>query len=286
MNQITYLINPESNPICRDAMIPYAKSFGLPYDDVKNHEKYDTIIIDCGWKTPSYIKDVIKCIETHKGKVFLRVVDDYIESYEVVDKRFAWFIEDINEVSGVTFISPYHHQIYRQYEPIWIPYHYEVCDEVEIHAGRLDKAILTGFNDYRIYPFRGLIYKHESNLIESFLHPGYSGRCWNQNNVGEGYISMLAQYKFMIVTTCYLDYELMKYIECAEAGCVPVGEFPKYFLANMPAELRKLHCTSVDEIDDVIRGCINQYGQLSRLYREWVQSEFNKEKILNKIYSL
>lgn len=286
MNQITYLINPDSNPICRDAMIPYAVSLGIPFDDINNHEQYDKIIIDCGWKTADYVKSIIKCVESHKGQIYFRVVDDYIESYEVQDKRFAWFIEDLSEISNIKFISPYHHLIYRQYIPIWIPYHYDESSEVSINNGRLEKAILTGFNDYKIYPVRAQFYNSESKLIDTFKHPGYSGRCWDNTNTGQGYINNLSQYKFMIVTTCYLDYELMKYIECAEAGCVPIGEFPKYFLANMPSKLRKLHCTSVSECESIIADISNEYKVYAGVYRQWIKSEFNKNKILNKIYEL
>ena len=30
----------------------------------------------------------------------------------------------------------------------------------------------------------------------------------------------------MACTTCIEGYELLKYIECAEAGCIPIGEVP------------------------------------------------------------
>ena len=65
-----------------------------------------------------------------------------------------------------------------------------------------------------------------SKYIDKLGHPGYSGKHWNDGKIGKSYLKELSKYTYMACTTCNEGYELLKYIECAEIGSVPIGEVP------------------------------------------------------------
>lgn len=284
-DNIVYLYNYDSNPICRDFGEPFAKSLGLKSDDLKSWRYYleagMNLIIDLGWKTKESTNIISELLlKVPYERVYFRIVDDYPETYSEYDAFFA----QNSILHRYRFISPYNHVYFGKVVPTWIPYHYEVNEELtcdfDEYLSRDNTPILTGAIDERIYPTRSMY--NRVGKVARIHHPGYSGKCWS-GNVGMDYLHKLAKYKFMVVTTCYQDYELLKYIECAEAGCCPIGEFTRSMLVTMPDALRQLQ-----RFDDLIEvGLSGPYAHyLTMKYRKYIKSIYSKSNIINQINNL
>lgn len=284
-DKIIYLYNYESNPICRDFGKPYAQSLGLNSDNLTSWEYYYNngynLIVDAGWKTEAsmlIIEDIIEQCNTKR--VVFRIVDDNPTTYSEHDRRFA----ENPSLMNFQLISPYRHVYFDYHNAIWIPYHYEVNEELtcdfDEYQSRDNIPILTGAIDERIYPTRSMYNK--VGKVARISHPGYSGRCW-KGNVGKDYLNKLHDYKFMVVSTSYHDFELLKYVECAEAGCCPIGEFTRSMLITMPDALKQLQ--RFDNLSKV--GLSGPYAHyLAMKYRIYIKTIYSKSNIINKINNL
>lgn len=284
-NNLVYLFNQDFNPICRDAGKPYAESLGLKYDYLPTWREYLSkdynLIVDTGWKTEDSIKILEDILQNgDPSRIILRVVDDYPQTYSNLDIQFI-----NNELlRKFRLVSPYRHVYFGYHVAKWVPYHYEIDDEIENDfnefLSRNPKPLLTGALDRQIYPIRAMY--ADCGNVEIMTHPGYSGRCW-EGNVGKAYLQKLSKYRFMVMSTCYHDFELLKYIECAEAGCCPIGEFTKSMLAVMPDNLRKLQ--RFDDLSEIRIG--GPYGHyLAMQYRRFIKTIYSKTLVINKINNL
>lgn len=97
--------------------------------------------------------------------------------------------------------------------------------------GRFRQIFLSGARDARVYPGRFAIQQLVSSvglirhLVTDLPHPGYNqdGEPLKHAVIGQTYVDFASRYThFFVCPSCY-DVELMKYLECAYAGCVPIG---------------------------------------------------------------
>lgn len=296
---IIFLSNPEANPICRDAGKPFADSLGFDFGfrvDLKSFiDKYSLIIVDLGWSNDK-IDELVDCIKIseREDKVYLRLVDDHVNlRTNEWNQRIMELILS-SEILCKKIICPYSIKIFGGIDPIVIPYHYEESNEVNNH-GRLNKALLSGY-DHEIYPLRRYLYDNITDPllkdIEVLSHPGYTGKRWPTGKLGNDFITELSKYKVAITTTS-CDYELMKYVESAQAGCAPLGEFPTSILYHIlnQGEFYKLRICNIlmrskSHIKQSLDLVLKDYIELSTLWRGLMKSIRNKSKILNMYENL
>lgn len=251
-NDIIYV--GSSKPlICRDGNSQYARSMDLnfiTYDKLSNIESrslYFIIDISAGWTT-SEDMDIIEefVSRTSSKRLSIRLVDQF-EHQRNTDTYLRMAKISIDHC--IPIIGTYDVDYYDLDVALVLPYPYLDNEVVKTPTNDriLSSTILTGANVKGIYPMREKLYSiaDNSECIDTINHPGYSGRGWKNGVIGENYLKSLSRYVFMICTTCNENYELLKYIECAEAGCIPIGEIPnslkgtegeKYFI-EIPNEV-------------------------------------------------
>jgi hypothetical protein len=174
-----------------------------------------------------------------------------------------------------------------------IPYAYNIENERKISFEKRKKMIVvSGSLASASYPLRWYFHMSTYHKIWAYRkvkylkHPGYSdiGQKQHHQIIGERYLNYLAEFRFMLVTPSKFDYELLKFRECAYAGCCLVGEIPGAinipksqlpgiinFEEPIKEQIRRLYTNNNDTI---IKSILN--------YREWFRINRDPEK-LNQI---
>lgn len=254
-------------------MRSYAESVGIEYDDLANYNKWlgkRTFIIELGWYDDEYV-ELLKYIMTalkDSKFIYYRIVDDNPTSYTEHHLIIKKLIDNSNNIAN-HIIAPYDCKYFGKYYAYVIPYHYDDHLEYLLEEDRKDKAILTGF-DCELYPLRHDLYKSQLANVDILKHPGYSGNGWKSGKLGQSFIEHLSWYKVMVVTTGD-ENELLKYVEAAEAGCAPLGDFPRSLLNLMSSELKYLHCTTVSEFKSKLPIVIKDWKYFAREYRNLIK---------------
>ncbi|TGQ01448.1 MULTISPECIES: hypothetical protein [unclassified Mesorhizobium] len=115
---------------------------------------------------------------------------------------------------------------------VHLPYPYDTSREVEIPlAGRRRGVFLSGSNSRTLYPVRYALRRRRARFpwlrlfIFDLKHPGYPehGKPPRHDFTHARYIGLAAQFSHFFLCGTRYNVELMKYVECAYAGCVPVG---------------------------------------------------------------
>lgn len=300
-NDIIYV--GSSKPlICRDGNLQYARSMDLnfiTYNELKkidSNSLYFIIDISAGWTTSEDMDIIEEFVDRIPSKrMSIRLVDQF-EHQRDADVYLRMTKMSIDYCIPV--IGTYDVDYYDLDVGLVLPYPYLEEDEIKLTGSsvrKISSTILTGANVKGIYPMREKLYSISSNSerIDAINHPGYSGKGWSNGVIGKDYLNMLSKYVFMVCTTCNESYELLKYIECAEAGCIPMGEIPnslkgteaeKYFI-EIPDEA----LTSSKSFDKWFLDSINNtdYYRCSISYRNYIRSIRNKgllkDKLLNYI---
>lgn len=248
-----YYVGSSKPLICRDGNKQYADSMDLKfrtydwldlpdfdrfndpnylYNELKEVDEYCVIIdISVGWTSLydiSIIEDFIKYYnEPKKCKVYFRLVDQF--PHQELEEVYT-VMKALSNIYNVKIIGTYEVDYYGLDKVATIPYPYLVSEELERLPGAGSSSItLTGANVKNIYPIREKLINNicgKSKYLSYQNHPGYSGKGWDKGLIGKDYLMKLAESKCMICTTTYNKYELLKYIECAEIGCVCIGEVP------------------------------------------------------------
>lgn len=229
--------------ICRDGNEQYARSMDLrfeTYDFLKSFSpksgSYHVIIdIAVGWTTSEDMDVIDEFVHRYRRYtgISIRLVDQFEhQRTSEVYLRMQKLVIDEN----IRVIGTYDVDYYDLNVGLVLPYPYLESDEVDKHvAHRIDDSvILTGADVKGIYPTREKLYSiaDECDSIRYVKHPGYSGKGWSNGCIGSSYLNMLSDYIFMVCTTCNESYELLKYIECAEVRCVPIGDIPKSLIGT------------------------------------------------------
>jgi hypothetical protein len=299
---IAYIYNGSANPICRDAAGKFADSLGFnkcPYPSVKLGSNLVSspntkIIIELGWFDDEYF-DYVKSIIQKDNTEYFRIVDfTYynLNKYQLELTRMA-HSSGYNDFQ-LRLISPYMIKYFNDITPLYIPYHYSTDEEVpistvETYDSRYNDCIFSGFieKDFpKSYPLRYEISKIKNSIkyLTELKHPGYSGRCWGltESKLGNDFIKALSEHVAMVVTTGD-EYLLLKYIECAEACCIPIGDFSMDMLSIMPSKLKWLHCNNIDEftykLNKIMSMTRSQQLDYAISYRRFVTEKYAEIKI-------
>jgi hypothetical protein len=231
-----------SNIISADAGPKYAALYGWKHELFTEIEKYinynKSIIID-NRITQEEIDFLVKFIEQFPTQLFiLKVVDP---CYESEGHFYYKFLNAVASYKNVVFLCTYtvveflerlQQRAYNTLIHLPYPFLEDKCIKSE---NRKHKIICSGAIDRKIYPYRWW-FKRVSlfifPLVDWLAHPGYpdvSEKKFSHNYVGDRYIELLSTYSFMFLCPSRCKIELQKYLECAYAGCVPIGIMPHYY---------------------------------------------------------
>lgn len=232
-------VGSDKQLICRDGNKQWSDSMDLKFIDYLefitlefSSDKVFIIDVSVGWtddlltiSLTSKISELIK----KKNKIYIRLVDQF--KYQWYSRIYEW-VTGLCEVYKIKIIKTYDCNYNGLDHLVILPYPYLDEDEFTISDDceeREKSLFLSGADINDIYPMRCRLYDlSEDFLIKTLRHPGYSGSHWSKGKIGYEYLKELHNHWFMVCTTTHPDrYDLLKYVECAEAGCVCVGEVPK-----------------------------------------------------------
>lgn len=232
-------VGSDKQLICRDGNKQWSDSMDLKFIDYLefitlefSSDKVFIIDVSVGWtddlltiSLTSKISELIK----KKNKIYIRLVDQF--KYQWYSRIYEW-VTGLCEVYKIKIIKTYDCDYNGLDHLVILPYPYLDEDEFTISDDceeREKSLFLSGADINDIYPMRCRLYDlSEDFLIKILRHPGYSGSHWSKGKIGYEYLKELHNHWFMACTTTHPDkYDLLKYVECAEAGCVCVGEVPK-----------------------------------------------------------
>ena len=232
-------VGSDKQLICRDGNKQWSDSMDLKFIDYLefitlefSSDKVFIIDVSVGWtddlltiSLTSKISELIK----KKNKIYIRLVDQF--KYQWYSRIYEW-VTGLCEVYKIKIIKTYDCDYNGLDHLVILPYPYLNEDEFTISDDceeREKNLFLSGADIKDIYPIRCKLYDlSEDFLIKTLRHPGYSGNHWSKGKIGYEYLKELHNHWFMACTTTHPDkYDLLKYVECAEAGCVCVGEVPK-----------------------------------------------------------
>jgi hypothetical protein len=226
----------------------YASSFGWKYDYFSNIHLYldKNIIIDGRHSVGEFNRLQQLIISSPSTTFFICATDP---SFDRRDKPFYRFAFSVARYSNVYCLFKYQpEELTEELQKLSgtrcftlnYAYQSELCIDRPIKQ-RKRKIIVSGYSN-TLYPYRSMFLSIRKNPLkfmfsEQLPHPGYSdvGNTLTHNIIGSRYIDYLSNFKLMLVTPSRLGLELLKYKECAYAGCVPVGVPPKTFTNDMKA---------------------------------------------------
>ncbi len=118
---------------------------------------------------------------------------------------------------------------------VHLPYPFDVSMQIDRDfARRKRRVFLSGAQFPELYPFRYCLHrKRRWNplvrlAVSELQHPGYPDIAQPQKHavIHERYIDHAAGFTHFFLCPSRYRVELMKYVECGYAGCVPIGEPP------------------------------------------------------------
>lgn len=235
--------------ICYDAGPEYARNMGwfcVALDRVTDYP--DCINIIDVHITERECAELQKYIAAHKSTAFLLTIVDQHEAH-----RTHWYYRLLFEVcryTNVYFLSKYiptdliaeldaltgHQKI------VFIPYPFrDPLNAVFDLKARNRKVIFSGAVSKGIYPLRDQFRRNIKRnpllwrKVDFLGHPGYAevGQKRVHDIIGIKYLNLLSKYVFMFLDPSRYGLELLKYVECAYARCVPIGKAPDSFTPKM-----------------------------------------------------
>jgi len=249
-----YLISPTfpyDRLICADAGPRFAADMGWSCAPLEELEANRTpvAIID-NRITIEDIAFLRQKIPVLKNCLFaLMVGDPYRERRKEPYYEFLFQMTDCSNVVYLNKVQPV--EVTREllqavgedrFTVIYHPFIKARCLQLAPSHRRSHRILFSGAFDETIYPERLRFYNaYRRNVILRLLvrhlwHPGYPdiGDQLVHRYIGDEFIRLLTNYRFMYVSGSRYELEFLKYRECAYAGCVPVG-FPP---ATFPKSLR------------------------------------------------
>jgi hypothetical protein len=248
-----------SKKISRDTGPLYAESLGVAWSGISSMQNVDAgthLIID-NTVSISEIETVRAIIEQQSTPVLLKVGDPRWSRATKAPTQtpFVKLIEAYCDRPHVGVLSMHEprewlEELVVQKRPklLVLPYPYSLELEQPLREGqfgtRLDKAILSGIRDFQNHPARAKIYwrrfisgtyRKRFDVLEP---PGSAdaGEALRHSHVRDEFVRYLARYKYCFLDPSRADLEVLKYTECAYAGCVPLGT-PA---SSLPSEAREL----------------------------------------------
>jgi hypothetical protein len=132
----------------------------------------------------------------------------------------------------------------RRSQVVAAPFPYEPRREAEAPlAQRARRIFLSGARHRRVYPLRERLYRRAGwnpfarRFIDRLDHPGYpdTGKLARHDIIGARYVERAAASTHFFLDPSRYGVELMKFLECAYAGSVPIG-IPASTLPSMASE--------------------------------------------------
>ena len=162
------------------------------------------------------------------------------------------------------------------------PFPYEPQREINTPIeGRARRVFLSGARHRRVYPLRESLYRRAGwnplarRFVDRLDHPGYPdiGRSARHDIVGERYVKRAAGSTHFFLDPSRYRVELMKYLECAYAGSVPIGALastlPRAAAESFvisecrAADLRRTVTMPLDEME-ALAGCYRNAMRVAR----------------------
>lgn len=287
--------------ICNDAGPNYASVYGWSTQSISSLITSSTnICVIDNRIDPCELYLIKDALDKSDNLILLKFVDS---DFRCIEQPYVKFILSLKPQYNLFFLSPYlpielGEELVKKHGAshfINIPYAYAESREINVPLkNRKKRILLSGRLDSDGYPLRYKIHKETYHKLWSLFkvsylkHSGYPdiGLPLTHNYINENYIKLIAQHYFMLLTPSRINYELLKYSECAYGGSIPIGKKPLSF-GDLPNEL----FFEVDEND--IRGSINRlfeipYKDLEFMangYRQWMRINRNPE-YLNRLLLL
>ncbi|MDG4892091.1 hypothetical protein P9272_00575 [Mesorhizobium sp. WSM4976] len=113
-----------------------------------------------------------------------------------------------------------------------LPFAYDSSREIDAPLrGRSRRLFLSGANSRELYPVRYALRRRRRwspllrHLIHDLEHPGYpeQGKPQRHDITHDRFVALAARFTHFLLCGTRFNVELMKYVECAYAGSVPVG---------------------------------------------------------------
>ena len=161
------------------------------------------------------------------------------------------------------------------------PYPYDARRELDrALSGRSRRIFLSGARHRRLYPLRESMFRRLTfNPVTRYtttrlVHPGYprGGTQLRHRIIGGSYIEYAARYTHLFLDPSRYGVELMKYTECAYAGCVPIGAVPRSLVLAVAACF--VECEGrARELWRAVRMPIDEMVAIARAYRLAMRAE-------------
>jgi hypothetical protein len=242
-----YIISSKINYtklICDDAGPSYAKNFGWESVPISQWDTDDNVVIVDNRITSEECDHLKKIIDSKSECKFVFKIVDPLYDSAIWTNWYYDFLRQIAKNEKVAFLSVYQPAEwvsdlakYVGGDRVYVlPYPYIKSKEIsglEL-SNRRNKIILTGARHKDIYPLRERMWKARKLspvfrfICDGLEHPGYSDLGDNVSTgvIGKNYINLISNYRWMFLCPSRVQIELMKYLECAYAGCAPVGGIP------------------------------------------------------------
>ena len=223
----------------------FAQSFGWPIESIGSlgDARCDAGIIDGRLTREDFEQIDTFLTSSAKGAfpIFFRLSDPEMPTYDHEDDRYVFLKKDLPGVHYFSLYDPEGPMLdfvrsLKRSHVVRLPYPYDVSRQIDRGFDqRKRRVFLSGAKRRKLYPLRhGLHRKRRWNplarlVVSELRHPGYpdSGQRLKHAVVHERYIDHAAGFTHFFLCPSRYQVELMKYVECAYAGCVPIGEPPK-----------------------------------------------------------
>lgn len=125
-----------------------------------------------------------------------------------------------------------------------LPYPYDETRELDAEfAGRKRAIFLSGASGKRVYPLRHQLRRQRRwnpflrARVFDLPHPGYPDTSSETRHgfTHDRYIGLAATFTHFFLCPSIYEIELMKFLECAYAGCVPIGRCAKTLATEIGA---------------------------------------------------
>ena len=282
--------------ICDDAGPGYAASRNWATTHIRTDLPIDKILIVDNRISAKDFTLLNKIIDLNYHTIIFRVGDGMEEAKDNVNIQYLLSLKpDKNLFFYSTYSEDYVQYLLKQKhgnEKVFtIPYAYNKDKERDIDfVNRKKQILVSGSLASDAYPLRWYFHINTYHKLWAYgkvkylKHPGYPdvGQKLQHSVIGKNYLDYLTQFKFMLVTPNKIDYELLKFRECAYAGCCFVGDLAGSI--NISKELLpgliSLDRPIKDQVNFLMKLNDNEILKSINDYRKWFH--INRDvKILN-----
>jgi hypothetical protein len=223
----------------------FARSFGWPIEPISSilEVQCDAGIID-GRLTAEDMEKIDEFLAAPRKMsfpIFFRLSDPDMPTYSGEGDKYVFRKKDM---PGVHYVSIYEPEgpllefvgSLQRSRVVRLPYPFDASKQVQRDfSQRTRRIFLSGAQSRTLYPLRYSLHrKRRWNplarlAVAELRHPGYpeSGRPPRHAIVHERFIVHAAGFTHFFLCPLRYRVELMKYVECGYAGCVPIGQPPK-----------------------------------------------------------